>query len=64
MSDMRDEDREAESGGLPGQEEWAIVNGLQPETQGNTPEEAELGEDGEGDLAPEDEPDPGEDDAE
>jgi len=29
----------------------------QPDTQGDSPLEAELGEDGQGDLAPEDEPD-------
>lgn len=36
--------------------EGALPNdALQPETQGDEPLEAELGEDGQGDLAPEDE---------
>ncbi|KJL30107.1 hypothetical protein [Microbacterium oxydans] len=35
----------------------APVGGEQPETQGDEPLDAELGENGEGDLAPGDEPD-------
>ncbi|MGW8483198.1 hypothetical protein ACWGJP_08655 [Microbacterium sp. NPDC055903] len=41
---------------IPGHVEHADAE-EQPDTQGSTPQEAELGEDGQGDLAPEDEPD-------
>ncbi|QKJ18968.1 hypothetical protein [Microbacterium hominis] len=41
-----------------------IEDDVQPETQGETPLDAELGEEGQGDILPEDEPADGDDDSE
>ena len=46
-AEIPDDDDEIPAADLPGEE-------AQPETQGDEPLEAELGEDGQGDLAPED----------
>ena len=47
---------------IPEEDIEASDGRLQPDTQGDDPEDAWLGEDGQGDLAPEDEPRHDEDD--
>ena len=47
---------------IPREDIEASAESLQPDTQGDDPQEAWQGEDGQGDIAPEDEPGAGEDD--
>ena len=60
MSDysLPEDDRPPRSDGIPEEDLHASFDELQPDTQGEDPLDAELGPDGEGDILPEDEPEP------
>jgi len=47
---------------IPQEDIAASADDLQPDTQGDDPEQAWLGDDGQGDISPEDQPAPGDDD--
>ena len=58
MTDLSHEAAAAREQGVPEEDIAAGLDELQPDTQGEEPLDAELGDAGQGDLPPEDEPAP------